>query len=213
MDRVDFVSPTYPYSRVMPGALLLKDVDAIPRKIVQYLMDLPLPNYEPPCSNDYPRARLMKYLYYDEADALLRPLPTPGEKLSILYDPEHPATPPGDKGYRLYPQSYVKQSQTEAKTRLMVYMGRTVAIGSNQVELSVNFDILTSVVQENSSDALSRTFAMEQCIIEALNGVNMGGVGTFYYNRRNHGDCGSMPINDRGANVGRAVTMGISWME
>lgn len=203
---------TYPYPRLMEVPKLV-GAELIPRKVAQYLLDLPLPGYTPADDNSLPRCRLMKYLYYDQENPLQQPLPTPEQKISLLYDPEHANAAPTDKGYRLFPQSYVAQSQLNAQTRIMVYMGRTVAAAAQQVELSVIFDILTNVTTEGNAMALSRTYAMEQCIIEAMNGVNMGGVGTFYFNRRAHGDCGSMPISDRGTNVGRGITMGLTWME
>lgn len=203
---------TYPYQRVLEAPKLI-GAEAIPRKVVQYLMDLPLPGYEPMDDNRLPRCRLMKYLWHDGNDPLEHPLPTAEEKRSILYLPERAACPPTEKGYRLFPQSYVAQSQLRAQTRIMVYMGRTIAAGAQEAELSVVFDILSNVTTEGNAIAMSRTFAMEQCIIEALNGVNMGGVGTFYFNRRGHGDCGSVPIGDRGTNVGRELTMGLTWME
>lgn len=203
---------TYPYPRLMEVPKLV-GAELIPRKVAQYLLDLPLPGYTPQDDNSLPRCRLMKYLYYDQENPLQQPLPTPEQKISLLYDPEHDTAAPTDKGYRMFPQSYVAQSQLNAQTRIMVYMGRTVAAASQQVELSVIIDILTNVTTEGNAMALSRTYAMEQCIIEAMNGVNMGGVGTFYFNRRAHGDCGSMPISDRGTNVGRGITMGLTWME
>ena len=203
---------TYPYERVLEAPKLI-GAEAIPRKVTQYLMDLPLPGYEPRDDNQLARCRLMKYLYHDVGDPLTKPLPTAEQKLSLLYLPERAAEPPTEKGYRLFPQSYVAQSQLNAQTRIMVYMGRSVAAGAQRVELSVIFDILSNVTTEGNAIALSRTFAMEQCIIEPLNGVNMGGVGTFYFDRRQHGDCGSIPIGDRGTNVGRGLTMGLTWME
>ena len=203
---------TYPYTR-QAAPPRLTGAEEIPRKVAQYLMDLPLPGYEPRDDNRLARCRLMKYLWYDEDNPLSRPMPAAQEKLSMLYLPERASSPPAERGYRLFPQAYVAQSQLNAQTRIMVYMGRTIAAGAQQVELSVVFDILSNVTTEGNAIALSRTFAMEQCILEALNGVNMGGVGTFYFNRRAHGDCGSIPIGDRGTNVGRELTMGLTWME
>ncbi|WP_298021008.1 hypothetical protein [uncultured Dysosmobacter sp.] len=207
------VSPTYPYERTIE-APRLRGVENVPRKLVQYLMDLPLPGYVPPDDNAYPRCRLMKYLFWDTADPLRELAPTTEEKLSILFDPKNAARPPTKRGYRLYPQSYVAQSQTDAQTRLLVYMGRTTPVNTHNIALAVHFDILTSVSSEQTAGAaMSRVFAMEQCVIEALNGVNIDGMGTVYFNRQAHGDCGSLAVGDRGTNIGRALVMGLSWME
>lgn len=208
---VDMPSPTYPYEKVAPGALMLAGAEEIPRKIVQYLMDLPLHGYEPPDDNSYPRCRLMKYLFYDDKDALTHPLPTMAEKLSVLYDPKKPTKPPSEKGYRLFPQSYVGQSQLRGQTRLMVYIGQMRAIGEYRREISVVFDILTNVTSESKTDALSRAWAMECAIHDALNGVNIDGVGAMYCNRLANSECGSVPIGDRGTNVGRSLVMSCCW--
>ena len=205
------VSPTHPYERVMEGYNLLRGIEEIPRKIITYLLDMPLEGYEPPDDNEYPRCRLAKYLFHDGADALNQRLPTPKEKLGLIYDPVRPDQPPSGKGYRIYPQSYVGQSQTDAQTLLRVSMGRTIARDSFTSELSIVFTILCSVAYEPKAVGMSRSLAMEQAILEALNGVNMMGVGTFYFDRQQHPDCGSHPIGDRGTNVGRSLIMGLTW--
>ena len=82
-------------------------------------------------------------------------------------------------------------------------MGQTVAKGSYRAELSVIFELTTNVNYESASGyAISRTYAMECALIEALNGVNMNGVGTFYFDRTQHPSCGSWNIDDRGTNLG-----------
>lgn len=204
-------SPYYPYDKVQPGSLCMRGAEEIPRKIVQYLMDMPLRGYKAPDDNSYPRCRLMKYLFYDDADALIHPVPTTAEKLSILYDPENPTSPPTDKGYRIFPQSYVGQSQLNAQTRLMVYIGQLRAVSEYRREISVVFDILTNVTSESNATALSRVWAMECAIHDALNGVNIDGVGAMYCNRQANSECGSIPIGDRGTNVGRSLCMSLCW--
>ena len=56
---------------------------------------------------------------------------------------------------------------------------------------------------------MSRLVAIEQCLYEALVGVNFGvGVGVIYSDRRQHIDCGSYTYTDTEANVGRRIMFG-----
>ena len=80
-------SPTYPYERDQQYVQFI-GAENIPRQVCSYLMDMPLPGYTPPTGNEYPRVRLMKYLYYDGLSPLDELCPTPQQKLSILFDPE-----------------------------------------------------------------------------------------------------------------------------
>lgn len=208
------LSPTYPYERDQQY-LQFRGEENIPRQVCTYLMDLPLPGYTPPTENDYPRVRLMKYLFHDGVDPLGEPCPTAEQKWEMFFDPEHPTDPPlGKKGYRIFPQAYVAQAQNIGDTSLRCYMGTTIARGVYRAELSVVFEVTTNVNYEAASGyALSKTFAMEQAILEALNGVNMNGVGTFYFDRSQHGSCGSWNIDDRGTNLGRRVILGLTWQD
>lgn len=205
-------SPVYPYERVQ-HFVTLSGAEHIPRQVCQYLLDLPLPGYEPPSSNDYPRVRLMKYLYFDSADPLAEPVPTPRQKLDMVYDPLRQTDPPNqDKRYRIFPQAYINQTEYVGRTVLRCYMGNSIARAAHRSELSLVFELLTNNVYEGAAgDALSRTWAMECALMEALNGVNINGVGTIYFDRNQHAGCGSWAIDDRGTNVGRRVVMGVSW--
>lgn len=207
-------SPYYPYSKTEDYAGY-KGIEAIPRKIITYLCDMPLGNYTPPDNNAYPRCRLMKYLCNDGPDPLSGKLPTPQEKIALIYKADCPMGKSG-KGYRLFPLSYTPQSQTDAATSIRCYMGRTVATNVFTSQLSIVFEILTSYAYDTNltTEVYSRSYAMEQAILESLCGVNMAGVGTFYFDRRQHPDCGSYPIDDgTGMNVGRRLTLGLSYTD
>lgn len=219
---VSFNSPFYPYEKVYPGYSVYTGIEDIPRKILIYLLDLPDKNgYEPLDDNTRPRVRLLKYLWNDGTNPLGDSLPTPNEKLSLLFDPYHPVVSTGEltaqhpKGYRLYPQEYWGQSQTEAKTMLKVYMGRTKPISPARAELGITFEILSNVNFEanTKSAAYSRCYAIEQAILESLHGINMTGVGSFNFDTASHPDNGSRPIADEGTNVGRLLHMSLTWMD
>ena len=55
--------------------------------------------------------------------------------------------------------------------------------------------------------------AIEQCIVEALNGVNIVGIGTMQYNRYAFPDAGSRAYHDDGLHVYRILTMSATWAE
>ena len=218
----DFRSPFYPYQKVETGANGFMGAQDIPYKILMYLLDLPDKNgYMPIDDNARPRVRLAKYIWYDSGNPLGEALPTPDQKLSMLFDGDVPVLDSDilkeqhPQGYRLYAQKYWGQSQTEAQTTIKCYMGRTVPVNSSKTELGITFEIACNVNIETNTrlTAYARSYAIEQCILEALSGVNITGVGTVAFSRANHGDNGSRPIWDGGTNVGRELKMSVCWME
>ena len=208
----DVNSQWYPYLKVQEGFYDLSQSVDIPRKICDYLIDAPKNGYVPKDDNNYSRCRFWKYLYYDSANPLSKKLPTIKQKMSVVFNPDKPTDPPSDLGYRLIPQIYVKQAQEVAQTRVNVYMGRSVPSNDDYfLSVSVVFFIWSHYTYElnTKQDEYSRTFALEQAIIEAFHGVNMDGVGTFYFSKNKHPDCGSRPIFDGNTNVGRELTMAL----
>lgn len=214
-------SDTFPYSRVGTGFNRLRGTEEIPIKILKYLMDLPLPGYMPKDDNERARVRLMKYLWYDGARPLANPLPTPAEKLSMLFDGDNPVLNTQEekerhpKGYRIYPQRVWGQSDTSADTTLKLYMGRTIAKDDFHTVLGLQFEILVNVNLENTTrtDAYSRAYNIEQCIIEALHGVNITGIGVINFNRYAHADDGSKSAFDYGNHVLRLLHMSVEWCD
>jgi len=210
--NVDIRSPYWPYVKVQESYYDLSDSVSLPRKIADYLIDAPQGDYIPPDDNSYPRCRLWKYLYHDGARPLEQSLPTIAEKMSVVFNPDDPQNPPTEKGYRLIPQIFTRQSQEKAQTRINVYMGRTVPMNEEmRIALAVTFRIWTHYTYElnTRSDEYSRAFAIEQCLIEALHGVNMDGIGTFFFSKMVHPDCGSGVMYDGETNVGRELTIAL----
>ena len=211
--RVSANSQWYPYIKVYEGFYDLSQTVDIPRKIMDYLLDMPDGYYTPQDDKAKARTRLWKYLYYDESHPENQPLPAPQQKMSVLFDPDEPTKPPTDKGYRLIPQLFIKPSQTDAQNRIYVYMGRKIATDVFEVQLSAVFALWTHYAigrKTKAAEAYSRVFAIEQAIIEAFHGVHMAGVGSFYFNRAKHSDCGSTTMTDRDSNVGRRLVLGLS---
>lgn len=211
------VSPTYPYRRVY-NFFQFEDADQIPFKVLHYLMDLPSAGYTPPDDNDYPRTRLKKYLYWDDPRPLEKPLPTPEQIRQIYFDPGKPDNPPDkEKGFRIFPQSLVTQAQIQGKTILRCYAGPVYPYSANRMasfeaQMTVCFEILsnTSYEANTGTSALSRTFAMSCAIVDALNGVNIDGIGSFYFDRTQNTYCGITPIGDESTNVGYRLYLGVT---
>ena len=216
----DFSSPYYPYERVQTGFSTFRGWENVPYKIVTYLLDLPdAAGYVPQDDNNLPRCRLWKLLANDLPNPLAGALPSPAEKRGMLFDPLHPdinteelkAAHP--KGYRIFPQIRYGQSQLYAQTRIYCYLGRDYPDSDFVCRTSLVFDIWSNVNLDSNSRTpqFSRVAAIEQTLKEALNGVNIAGIGTVQYSRRFSPDCGSSPIYDDHTNVGRRLIMGLGW--
>lgn len=221
-ETADFNSPYYPYERVQTGFSCFRGWEDIPGKIVLYLLDLPdSAGYVPRDDNSMPRCRLWKLLANDGVNPLFGPLPSPEEKLGMLFNPSAPVLNSDEqkrrhpKGYRLFAQNNIGQSQLEAQTMVYCYLGRETPYNDYQSRVAVCFDIWCNVNLETNTGTqhYNRSTAIEQAIKEALNGVNITGVGTMQYSRAFHGDCGSMPIYDESTNTGRRLTMALTWMD
>ena len=213
-------SPFYPYAKVQTGFAPQNGAAEIPTLICRYLMDLPLPGYTPPDNNNFPRVRLMKRLWYDVENPLNNPVPSPQEKLSMLYDGDDPALDTDEKqarhpqGYRIFPIEYWLPSQLEAKASIKCYIGREIPVDEYTQEIGLIFDIFINANLDGGMGVggLSKSYAMEKDIVAALHGVNITGIGTVSYNRMTHGDAGSRPMYDEsGINVGRRLTMSIRY--
>ena len=219
---LDFNSPTYPYPQVPSPNNDLKGAEKIPYLLLRYLLDLPDENgYTPRETNDYPRVRFAKYVWYDDAKPLDLPVPTPQQKLSMLFDSDHPDINTDEdkqkhpKGYRLLWQKIRGQSILEAQTLVKCYIGRVFSQRPYHTTIGVRFEIGTDVNFETNTrtDDYSRAFNIEQCIRESLARVNMTGVGAISFQRSDHPDNGSMFIWDEGTIVGRTLHCSIDWVD
>lgn len=219
---LDFSNPWYPYSPPNPGVLRYRGISEIPGKIIRYLMDLPDANgYVPIDDNERPRVRLAKLLWYDGPNPLDQPLPTPEEKLSMLWNgsesvlntDESKAKHP--KGYRIYGQSFWLPAQFEGGSFLKVYMGRNLPYSEFSSELGFDIEVGVNYAQDSNmkTSAYSRVVLMEEAVLDALHGLNIAGVGGMNFNRRDHMDDGSHPWHDDGTNIGRTIGMSLTWYE
>ena len=222
MAPVSMNSDTYPYERVQPGYLRFIGADEIPLKVITYLLDLPDANgYIPMDDNARARVRLAKYLWHEGANPLSKPLPTPQEKLSLVFDGDHPDLNTDEekakhpKGYRLFPQVYWYPTELDAKIILKCFIGRVYAVSDYRATIGLTFEILVNSNLEATtrSDAYSRAYAVECALIEALNGVNIAGVGAISISRPSHIENGSYTLHDNGTHVGRSLHLSIDWME
>jgi len=222
MSDNNFNSPYYPYEKVQTGYNTLRGAEYIPQQLITYLLDLPDQNgYEPVDDNSRPRVRLIKYLYYDDPNPLNKPLPTVEQKLSLLYNGKN-AQLDGDedkknhpKGYRIYAQQYEEPSQLIAKVMLRCYMAREIPKSDYKTMIGVNFSVITNYALDNimGTGVYSRTYAIHQCLVEALHGVNLNGIGVVYYSKPMHGDSGKTVYHDEGTNIYSDTFMAIEWQE
>lgn len=176
-------SPYYPFRKVVE-ADTLAGMEQIPFILCRYLMDMPdATGYTPPSDNKYPRARLKKLLYWDGPLPLEQPMPTPEEFKKLLFDPENPDRPQDkERGYRLYPQNTVFQSQADSKSFVRVYLSDASSwerSGQFITRQDIVFDIVVNVGIESNTGmtASSRSYDILQCITEAIAGVSFGGAG------------------------------------
>jgi len=223
MSKVSFNSPYYPFEKNTSGSFnSLKGAEEIPYHLLMYLLDLPDKNgYEPVDDNERPRVRLMKYLYYDEPNPLAMPLPTPEQKLSLVYNGGNSALDSEEdkknhpKGYRIWGQIYTEPSELNARALLKCYMAREIPRNDYKTVLGVNFDLTLNYALDNitRTKAYSRMYAMHQCIVEALHGVNMAGIGTIHYNKTVHGDCGYTLYHSEGTQIYSDTFLAIEWQE
>jgi hypothetical protein len=210
----DVTSQYYPYEHLLE-ATTTPGLGEIPYMVRTYLMDMPSAGYTPPDDNSYYRCKLMKYLYYDGARPLDNPLPTVKQKLDLVFDPEHPSDPPTDKGYRIFTQSMVAQAQTQGATIMRIYIGNVLPLSPFLTQASVNILFMTNTAYEANTRTVvsARTFEMAHLAQQALSGVNFGaGIGTWYFDRKQHGDCKIIPTNDENMNVGYMLIMGLTFM-
>ena len=195
-----------------------KDIIDMPSKLRDYLLVLPTKDCPNPITtNENPRVRLVKYLYYDTPNPLNEPFPSVQERLKMIFDPFNPDKPSDPNiGYRVFVQSNTAQANIMGQTILRIVMGQKIAQTPYITTCSVNFQVLSNYTLEANtrSTALLRSDNMEQCLIEALHGVNMTGVGAwmltksqYSYGSRNTINNGGKPITDDQEMVGRMLTM------
>ena len=188
--------------------------DIILCKIRDYLLCMPSKECPSPIlTNENPRVRLVKYLYYDTPNPLNERMPTVEQRKSIVFDPFNPVVPHG-KRYRVFTQMDVNQAELESATTLRILTGKEIPYTPFSATTAIRFLIFTNYTLESNlrTSVLSRTFAIEKCIIAALNGVNMQGVGSFTYARNAHPDCGSTYIYDEKMNIGRSLVIAFESM-
>jgi hypothetical protein len=218
----DFRSPYYPFKKVITGANTLRGAEIVPYKILLYLMDLPdAAGYSPPDDNDYPRTRLKKYLWYDTPNPLSQPIPTAQQVRSMLFDPDEPDINSDEMkakhphGYRLFAQRMINSSVLDAKTILKVYPGRILDTDDFRTILGFQAEIWcnTSLITNTRTTAYDRCFDIEQCLREALSGVDIAGVGTIRFSRQDSSYNGSEVLYTDAEISGRMLYFSTAWSE
>lgn len=220
IEPVDFNSPYYPYRRVINGQIM-EGAELIPYKIMMYLLDLPdSAGYQPVDDNSRPRVRLIKFLTYDCANPLAQPLPTPEQKLSLLFNGEQPDINTDEQrqnhpfNYRLFMQHSIAQSLIEAKTILKIYPGRVLdptdfrSVIGLQAEIWTNPNLVTNTKTAN----YDRLWDIECALRDSLNCVDIAGVGLVHFSRNDGSFNGSENLFGNSGECGRVVYFSTAWM-
>lgn len=179
--------------------------------IITYLLDLPRSNYTP--QDKGARANIARLLWYDTPDALDRDahdLPTAAQKKSLIYNAKIPT--PTDKqapkGYRIFLQPRIGETQTEQKTELRVFMGETYPVSDFRAMQAIEFQILCGMSLDAMIGNQSRSYLMVINLIRALNGKDIGGgSNTIRFNRDYYHFSGTEYFNDGRFNVGYYIHM------
>ena len=219
-EAVSFDSPYYPYRRVINGNIM-DGAELIPYKILMYLLDLPDSAwYEPVDDNSRPRVKLAKYLWYDEANPLANPLPTPAQKKSLLFDPYNPDINTDEdkvkhpKGYRLFMQHSVSESLLTAQTIIKIYPGRVLdptifrSVIGFQIEIWSNPDLITNT----KTYQYDRIWDIECALRDSLNCVDIAGVGLIQFARNDGSFNGSELQYTNAGECGRVLYFSTAWM-
>ena len=194
----------------------------MPYTIINYLMDMPdAYGYIPPDDNAYPRCRLKKLLWYDEPNPLAKPMPTAAQVKSMLFSADEPDINTDEqkqrhpKGYRLFAQRGTNQSLMDAQTLIKIYPGRIVDESDFRSVITFNCEIWANyaLVTNTKTTAYDRTFDIEQCIREALAGVDIAGVGCVRFTRNAGGYNGSEVLYTDGSECGRILYFSVNWSE
>ena len=219
IEQADFASPFYPYRRVLNGQIM-EGAELIPYKIMMYLLDLPdSAGYLPVDDNSRPRVRLIKLLTYDCADPLAQPLPTPKQKLSLLFNGEEAAINTDEQkanhpfAYRLFMQHSIAQSIIEAKTILKIYPGRVLDPTIYRSVIGLQAEIWTNpslaAIKTTSRD---RLWDIECALRDSLNCVDLSGVGLIQFARNDGSFNGSENIYANNGECGRVIYFSTAWM-
>ena len=204
-------SPYWPFRKVVEGNSLA-GAEQLAYIVLKYLMDLPDgTGYEPPSDNIYPRARIKKLLYWDGPLPLEQRLPTTEEMRALMFDPMRPANPPDkERGFRLYNQEFAQQAQAIAQTRLHVYYGTTQGYRSERGIIMVQQLIIKTTTNyaldtNTGMTGVSRAYDIVQAIVEAVSGVNFGGIGPLHITS-------ITKIDDERVNTGFKIYCTLEWV-
>ena len=94
-------------------------------------------------------------------------------------------------------------------------MGRAIPRDDYKTILGIKFqlDINYALDSLMKTEQYSKSYVIFQAVMEALHGVNITGVGTVYFNKTIHGDCGYTVYHQEGISNYADWTMAVEWQE
>ena len=131
------------------------------------------------------KAELMwKLLKYNENDAYLKPNLTLKEKSALIYNGE------GDlSNYNVLLDPYDDETTVHQKTFLRVYNGNNYPEDHIKSIQEVVFEVYCHPALTTLKNYQNRIDAIIQCIFEAINGADTGGLGHLFYNNSSRASC------------------------
>ena len=205
------------YPLVHDGFNTYTNTKALCYKVLDFLLDLPYMRSDGKITEpheDGARADLIKYIFYDDNNPLANPLPTVPQKKQIKYDPLNPNDPPiGDKGYRIFGQSKTLETQKSSSVELRIFPAVVVPNNQSSGIFFIAFECWSNMQYKQLLNFEDRTYNMCLCILNALIGRNIDGIGTVFFD--NSGDKGRGycrlvdDLKDYYYNLGHTLVLGI----
>ena len=202
------------YTLVEPACNTYLGSDEVCYKIIQFLLDFPYLKSDGTMSEVHSngsRADLIKYLFYDDGNPLSHKLPTVEDKKKLIFNPARPQKPPlSDKGYRILNQPKTIDVQTDSKVELRIYplmiTPKTPFVG----DLLIAFECWSNMDYLQIANFQNRPYNMAMCVLSALCGRNLTGVGGLYFDRQNNMNCTLSAVTDNRYNSGYRLIMGVN---
>ena len=170
-------------------------LDGIEDRIIYYLLS-PNPDKKTPMELEQ-TYRIWKILYYNDLDALSKPLPKYSEVTKLIYNGRGT-----QQGKRIFRSPRLEDSFVEECSMIKVYIDSIIPIDRIKsivnvgVDVVVNTNIINLEIPENEAGIIdeidgeylkvqttSRVTALTKAILSLLNGADIQGVGRMIFSR------------------------------
>jgi hypothetical protein len=151
---------------------------------------------------------MWKLLKYNKPNALSQPNLTQSEKLALIYRGEEQVRP-----FRVFRQWQLDDAFSEECTILKVYLSEIDPVDKFDGIASFCIDILTHSKVQTLDTGDNRIEVIFQQIIETLNGVNVGGIGQLFFDKKgSRNNRASLSLSNNRNYSGMNITMS-TWVK